>query len=121
MNAKFTPAWMTLSQTPPMGNLARVVCPLQIRSIETAAHPTLPIPSCVRVRNPANSHEVVVRINDRGPFHGGRIIDLSYAAALKLGLLRVQAGPYADRVEAALITQRVRAAASLVPTIIERR
>ncbi len=54
----------------------------------TAAHPTLPIPSYARVRNPANGHEVVVRINDRGPFHSGRIIDLSYTAALKLGLLR---------------------------------
>ena len=54
----------------------------------TAAHPTLPIPSYVRVRNPANAAEVVLRINDRGPFHGGRIVDLSYAAALKLGVLR---------------------------------
>ena len=54
----------------------------------TAAHPTLPIPSYARVRNPANGREVVVRVNDRGPFHGGRIIDLSYTAALKLGLLR---------------------------------
>jgi len=40
------------------------------------------------VRNPANGREVVVRVNDRGPFHSDRIIDLSYAAALKLGLLR---------------------------------
>lgn len=54
----------------------------------TAAHPTLPIPSYARVRNPANSREVIVRINDRGPFHKGRIIDLSYTAALKLDLLR---------------------------------
>ncbi len=54
----------------------------------TAAHPTLPIPSYARVRNPANGREVVVRINDRGPFHTGRIIDLSYTAALKLDLLR---------------------------------
>eukprot|EP01035_Chromulina_nebulosa_P068251 gene68251-93510_t len=54
----------------------------------TAAHPTLPIPSYARVRNPANGREVVVRVNDRGPFHSGRIIDLSYTAALKLGLLR---------------------------------
>ncbi len=54
----------------------------------TAAHPTLPIPSYARVRNPANGREVVVRINDRGPFHSGRILDLSYAAALKLDLLR---------------------------------
>ncbi len=54
----------------------------------TAAHPTLPIPSYVRVRNPANGREVIVRVNDRGPFHSERIIDLSYTAALKLDLLR---------------------------------
>ena len=54
----------------------------------TAAHPTLPIPSYVRVRNPANGREVIVRVNDRGPFHRGRVIDLSYTAALKLDLLR---------------------------------
>jgi len=54
----------------------------------TAAHPTLPIPSYARIRNPANGREVLVRINDRGPFHAERIVDLSYAAALKLDLLR---------------------------------
>ena len=54
----------------------------------TAAHPTLPIPSYARIRNPSNGREVVVRINDRGPFHQGRIVDLSYTAALKLDLLR---------------------------------
>ncbi len=53
----------------------------------TAAHPTLPIPSYARVRNPANGREVIVRVNDRGPFHKGRVIDLSYTAALKLDLL----------------------------------
>ncbi len=53
----------------------------------TAAHKTMPIPSYARVRNPANGREVVVRINDRGPFSPGRIIDLSYTAALKLGVL----------------------------------
>ncbi|MBL8445864.1 MAG: septal ring lytic transglycosylase RlpA family protein [Zoogloeaceae bacterium] len=51
----------------------------------TAAHPTLPIPSYARVTNLANGRSVVVRINDRGPFHKGRIIDLSYTAAYKLG------------------------------------
>lgn len=51
----------------------------------TAAHPTLPIPSYVRVTNVANGRSVVVRINDRGPFHPGRILDLSYAAAHRLG------------------------------------
>lgn len=54
----------------------------------TAAHATMPIPSYARVRNPANGREVIVRVNDRGPFHPGRVIDLSYTAALKLDLLR---------------------------------
>lgn len=53
----------------------------------TAAHPTLPIPSYVRVTNLANGRTVVVRVNDRGPFLRGRLIDLSYAAAYKLGYL----------------------------------
>jgi rare lipoprotein A len=51
----------------------------------TAAHRTLPIPSYARVTNLANGKSVVIRINDRGPFHSERIIDLSYAAAYKLG------------------------------------
>ena len=53
----------------------------------TAAHKTMPLPSYARVRNPANGREVVVRVNDRGPFHNDRVIDLSYTAALKLGVL----------------------------------
>ena len=64
----------------------------------TAAHPTLPIPSYARVRNPANGREVVVRINDRGPFHAGRIIDLSYTAALRLDLLRHVAPVEVERI-----------------------
>ena len=55
----------------------------------TAAHPTLPIPSYARVTNPATGRSVIVRVNDRGPFHAGRIMDLSYVAAWQLG--------YADR------------------------
>ena len=51
----------------------------------TAAHPTLPIPSYARVTNLGNGRSVVVRVNDRGPFLRGRVIDLSYAAAHKLG------------------------------------
>ena len=51
----------------------------------TAAHKSLPIPSYARVTNVANGSSVVVRINDRGPFHGERLIDLSYVAAMKLG------------------------------------
>jgi rare lipoprotein A len=65
----------------------------------TAAHPTLPLPSYVRVTNPANSKSVVVRVNDRGPFHSDRIIDLSYTAAAKLD--------YARRGSAMVIVERV--------------
>ena len=55
----------------------------------SAAHKSLPIPSFLQVTNLDNNRSIVVRVNDRGPFHGDRIVDLSYAAALKLG--------YADR------------------------
>jgi rare lipoprotein A len=54
----------------------------------SAAHKTLPLPSFVRVTNLDNGKSVTVRVNDRGPFHSGRIIDLSYAAATKLGYVR---------------------------------
>ncbi len=54
----------------------------------TAAHKTMPLPSYARVRNPANGREVIVRVNDRGPFADNRVIDLSYAAAVKLGVHR---------------------------------
>ncbi len=52
----------------------------------TAAHRTLPLPSFARVTNLDNGRSVVVRVNDRGPFHDGRLIDLSFAAAVKLGI-----------------------------------
>lgn len=55
----------------------------------SAAHKSLPIPSFLRVTNLDNNRSIVVRVNDRGPFYGDRIVDLSYAAAVKLG--------YADR------------------------
>jgi rare lipoprotein A len=64
----------------------------------TAAHKTMPIPSYARVRNPANGREVIVRINDRGPFHAGRVIDLSYTAALKLGVLNAVAPVEVERI-----------------------
>ena len=51
----------------------------------TAAHPTMPLPSYARVTNLSNGNQVIVRVNDRGPFHSSRIIDLSYTAAMKLG------------------------------------
>jgi rare lipoprotein A len=54
----------------------------------SAAHKTLPLPSYARVTNLANGKSVIVRVNDRGPFHDGRVIDLSYAAAVKLGVHR---------------------------------
>lgn len=57
--------------------------------LASAAHKSLPIPSFLKVTNLDNNRSIVVRVNDRGPFHGDRVIDLSYAAAVKLG--------YADR------------------------
>ncbi len=53
----------------------------------TAAHKSLPIPAYVQVTNLQNGRQAIVRVNDRGPFHDSRIIDLSYAAATKLGIL----------------------------------
>lgn len=53
----------------------------------TAAHKTLPLPTYARVTNKKNGRSIIVRINDRGPFHENRIIDLSYAAATKLGIV----------------------------------
>lgn len=66
----------------------------------TAAHKTLPLPSYVRVRNLKNNRTVVVRVNDRGPFLHKRLIDLSYAAAYKLGML----GSGTTEVEVMVIT-----------------
>lgn len=63
----------------------------------TAAHKTLPIPSYVKVTNTDNGKSTIVRVNDRGPFHDGRIIDLSYAAAHKIGV--VQAGTANVRID----------------------
>lgn len=64
----------------------------------TAAHKTLPIPSYVRVTNLDNGKTAIVRVNDRGPFHGNRLIDLSWAAATKLGF--VDKGTAHVRIEA---------------------
>ena len=58
----------------------------------TAAHKTLPIPSYVQVTNLDNQRSIIVRVNDRGPFHAHRIIDLSFAAAVRLGLAKVGTG-----------------------------
>jgi rare lipoprotein A len=54
----------------------------------TAAHKTLPLPTYVQVTNVENGRTAVVKVNDRGPFHGPRVIDLSYSAAKKLGVIR---------------------------------
>jgi rare lipoprotein A len=58
----------------------------------SAAHKSLPIPSYVRVTNLANGRSGIVRVNDRGPFHSERIMDLSYAAATKLGIVKTGTG-----------------------------
>jgi rare lipoprotein A len=78
----------------------------------TAAHPTLPIPSYAKVTNLKNGKSVVVRINDRGPFHSNRIIDLSYAAASRIGI----AGPGSGTVEVERIFSPGAAAAKPSPT-----
>lgn len=66
----------------------------------TAAHRTLPLGSRVRVTNARSGESVIVRINDRGPFHGNRVIDLSTAAARSIGLIRSGTG----QVKLALMT-----------------
>jgi rare lipoprotein A len=58
----------------------------------SAAHPTAPLPSFARVTNVRNGKSVVVRVNDRGPFHAGRIVDLSYAAAHRIGVAQSGSG-----------------------------
>lgn len=64
----------------------------------TAAHKRLPLPSYVEVTNLNNGRKIVVRVNDRGPFHEGRIIDLSYTAATKLDIVRAGTAPVEIRV-----------------------
>lgn len=66
--------------------------------LPTAAHRSLPIPSYVRVTNLDNGKSMVLRVNDRGPFHAERLIDLSYAAAVRLGFVNRGTAPV--RVEA---------------------
>lgn len=78
----------------------------------TAAHKTMPLPSYARVRNPANGREIVVRVNDRGPFHPDRVIDLSYTAALKLGVLGGVAPVEVERITHAEIRAGLRPAPS---------
>ena len=85
----------------------------------TAAHKTLPLPTYVRVTNLDNGRSVVVRVNDRGPFHDGRIIDLSYAAATRLDMKR--AGTARVEVRALMGPDDTRLAESVPPTPVEPR
>lgn len=80
----------------------------------TAAHKTLPLPSYVRVTNLDNGRSVVVRVNDRGPFHAGRIIDMSYAAATRLDMKR--SGTARVEVEALMGPDDTRFADAVPPT-----
>ena len=75
----------------------------------TAAHKTLPLPAYVQVTNLQNGRSVTVRVNDRGPFKDGRVIDLSYTAAAKLGMLR--SGTAFVEVRAVSASQRAQHAA----------
>jgi rare lipoprotein A len=79
----------------------------------TAAHPTMPLPSYARVTNLRSGATVIVRVNDRGPFKDGRVIDLSYAAAMRLGIAATGTG----EVEIQRITHREIAAASTATTV----
>ena len=79
----------------------------------TAAHPTMPLPSYARVTNLRSGETVIVRVNDRGPFRDGRVIDLSYAAAMRLGIAANGTG----EVEVQRITHREIAAASTASTV----
>lgn len=78
----------------------------------TAAHPTLPIPSYARVTNVANGRAVVVRINDRGPFLKSRLIDLSYAAANRLGYI---SRGHADVIVESIIPEELNMVARTAP------
>jgi rare lipoprotein A len=91
----------------------------------TAAHKTLPLPAYVRVTNLQNGRSVVVRVNDRGPFVGNRIIDLSYTAAAKLDMLRngtaiveVRSVDSPFPVSASASTQAAPAATALAATVV---
>lgn len=68
------------------GNSTSIGEPYDMYSM-TAAHPTMPVPSYARVTSKLNGRTVIVRVNDRGPFHNDRIMDLSYVAAYKLGII----------------------------------
>ncbi|MFM9887599.1 MAG: septal ring lytic transglycosylase RlpA family protein [Burkholderiales bacterium] len=79
----------------------------------TGAHPTLPLPSYARITNTQNGRQIVVRVNDRGPFLRNRVMDLSYAAALKLGY--VEQGVAMIEIETIVPSEVDRLAASGTP------
>jgi rare lipoprotein A len=81
----------------------------------TAAHPTLPLPSYARVTNTATGRSVVVRVNDRGPFLHGRVVDLSFAAAHRIGI--AQKGSGEVEVEAILPGEATVVAAAPLPPV----
>ncbi len=81
----------------------------------TAAHPTLPLPSYARVTNVATGKSVVVRVNDRGPFLNNRVMDLSYAAAHRIGI--AQRGSGEVEVEALVPANVTRLAAAPLPPV----
>jgi rare lipoprotein A len=83
----------------------------------SAAHPTLPLPSYARVTNVHTGQSVVVRVNDRGPFLNGRLIDLSYAAASRVGI--AQRGSGEVEVEAIIPGEAVVVAAAPLPPVAE--
>ena len=83
----------------------------------TAAHPTLPLPSYARVTNVATGKSVVVRVNDRGPFLHNRVIDLSYAAATKIGIAQKGSGEVEVEAIIPIETATVAAAAPLPPVV----
>jgi rare lipoprotein A len=83
----------------------------------TAAHPTLPLPSYARVTSVATGKSVVVRVNDRGPFLHNRVIDLSYAAATKLGIAQKGSGEVEVEAIIPVETATVAAAAPLPPVV----
>ncbi len=84
----------------------------------SAAHKTLPLPSFARVTNLKNGKQVVVRVNDRGPFYRGRVIDLSYAAALKLDML--ETGVAEVKVDVIHVDKSGRITEGRNPTTIKR-
>ena len=77
----------------------------------TAAHTTLPLPTYVEVTNLANGKKIIVKVNDRGPFHDNRLIDLSYTAAKKLGIISKGTG----MVEVRAITKNAHYTTASVP------